>query len=444
MKKIFFISLLFYGFVAQSQTSFKAWEAQINKDNCTAESVLKEPGRFWDNHTGGATGGPKQGFSAVEIANAKKMMQAYENVCKPKLQFTGGLAKASFGLNSKPFYNQELVNSYTYNLGFHKFVCNVQTHKLAIVDEYDGVLRVNGNPGFSTSFHSMEGNVAAYRIPANTQNNNDPFIAIYNYYGFADSRVVNAINKGDGFIDLNGEVVGGNMSDHPVVENKPGKGYGITFPNSGFVTVNNDLVYRHAFIAHTDIPFFIPITRKKFLTDLLEFYDREKPELIANMQNRIKNLAKTIAESEKNNSSYLQDQKNRQVVQEQAAKDILRISEQKKQTVTKLLQSKDEKWLNQQAIVQGDNKAFTVPSNRNINSKEIYGNFYFTEFYTGSEGSSQYQINPEYLKKYPPNGAKPTLIDVMFRFRPSDKFLTGVNESFINQLNLDEFRKLLQ
>ncbi len=89
------------------------------------------------------------------------------------------------------------------------------------------------------------------------------------------------------FIDLNSEQAG-NLSAYPVVENKPGKGYGITFPNAGFVTMNNDFIYRHAFITHRDIPFFIAISRKKFLTDLLEFYDREKPLLVANMQNRIK------------------------------------------------------------------------------------------------------------------------------------------------------------
>lgn len=442
MKKIIFISLLLYGFAAQSQTSFKAWTEQITKD-CTKESALKEPGRFWDAHIGGAIGGGKEGISSTEIANAKRMMQAFENLIKPKLQFTGGLAKASFGLNSKAYYNQFYACSYTYNLGFHAFVCNVQTHKLAVVDEYQCVLRVNGNPKFQTVFSSYAGNASAYKIPANTQSVNAPSISIFNYCGFANNKIVNAINNGKGFIDLNSEVVG-NLSEYPVVENKPGKGYGITFPNSGFVTVNNDFVYRHAFITHTDIPFLIPITRKRFLQDMLEYYDREKPELVASMQNRIKNLAKTIIESEKMQSRYLQDQKNRQVLQEQSARDILAVNEQKEQTVTRLLQSKDEKWLNQQAVVQPDNKSFNVPYNRNIDSKEIYGNFYFTEFYTGTEGFSLYQINPEYLKKYPPNGTKPSLIEVMYRFKPNYNFLIGVKESFIDQLNLDEFRKLLQ
>ncbi|MEE1944776.1 hypothetical protein VRU48_06640 [Pedobacter sp. KR3-3] len=440
MKRIFFSCLLFYGFAAQAQ--FNAIAKQMNKD-CNGESVLKEPGRFFDAHVGWTTSGGKAGYTSAEIANANKIMTTFENLCKPKLQFTGGLAKASFGLSSGIFYNQLPVYSYIYNLGLHQFVCNVQTHKLAIVDEYQGVLRVIGNPLFQKVFNAIEGNANAYKVPANSQNINAPFIAILNYYGFADSRVVNAINNGNGFIDLNAEQTG-NLSLYQVVENRPGKGYGINFPNSGFVTVNNDMVYRHAFITHTDIPFFIPITRKKILQDMLEFYDREKPELVANMQDRIKKLAKTIIESEKTNSSYLQDQKNRQVLQEQSARDILAVNEQKKQTVTKLLQSKDEKWLSQQAVVQPDNKSFTVPYNRNINSKEIYGNFYFTEFYTGTEGFSLYQINPEYLKKYPPNGIKPALIDVMFRFKPNDKFLMGVKESFIDQLNLDEFRKLLQ
>jgi len=444
MKKIFFISLVLYGFSVQAQTTFRAWEKQINKD-CTGETVQNEPGRFWDAHIGGTIGGGKEGVSAVDLANAKKMMTAFENICKPKLQFTGGLAKASFGLSSGTFYNQLTVCSYTYNLGFHKFVCNIQTHKLAIVDEYYGVLRVTGNPGFQTIFRSFEGKPAAYKIPANSQNINAPFIPLLNYCAFIDNKLVNAINNGNGFVELPNEGVGDqlNQSNGQVLENKPGKGYGWTGSN-GFVTMGTvSFIYRHAFITHTDIPFFVPVTRKKFLTDLLEFYDREKPELVANMQDKIKNLAKTIIESEKTNSSYLQGQKDRQVNQEQAAKDILAINEQKKQTVTKLLQTKDEKWLNQQAIVQGDNKAFAQPANRNINAKEIYGNFYFNDFYTGSEGLKLYQINPEYLKKYPPGGTKPAIIDVIYRFSTGDKFLTGINETFINQLDLSEFRKLL-
>lgn len=444
MKKILFVSLVLYGFAVQAQTTFKAWEKQITRD-CTGESVQNEPGRFWDAHNGWATGGGKGEYTATEINSAKKMMTAFENVCKPKLQFTGGLAKASFGTGSKSFYNRSVTNTYMYNLGFHEFVCNIQTHKLAIVDEYQGVLRVTANPSFQTVFHFFEGNIAAYKIPANSQQATAPFIAVYNYYAFADNRLVNAINNGNGFIELPAEGVGDqlNQSNGQVLENKPGKGYGWNGSN-GFVTIGAvGFIFRHAFITHTDLPFFIPVSRKQFLTDLLEFYDREKPELVANMQEKIKNLAKTIIESGKNNSSYLQGQKDRQAIQEQAAKDILTISEQKKQTVTKLLQSKDEKWLNQQAIVPGDNKAFTVPSNRNINTKEIYGNFYFTDFYTGSEGLKLYQVNPEYLKKYPPNGARPAIIDVIYRFRTSDKFLTGVNDSFINQLDLGEFRKLL-
>jgi len=440
MKRIFLISLVFYGFSARSQTTFKAWTQQLAKD-CTEETVLKEPGRFWDNHIGGATGGAKSGFSAIEIANAKKMMQAFENIIKPRLQFTGGLAKASFGLNSKSFYNQELVSSYTYNLGFHAFACNVQTHKLAVVDEYQGVFRVTGNPGFQQAFTSFQGNAAAYKIPANTPDINAPFISIYNYYAFADSRLVNAINNGKGYIDLTDETAG--AQSNQVLENKPGKGYGWNGSNNNFVTVNNDFVYRHAFITHTDIPFFIPVSRKKFLTDLLEFYDREKPELVANMQDKIKSLTQTITESEKRNSSYLQDQKSKQALQEQSAREILAVNEQKKQTVIKLLQSKDEKWLSLQATIQFNNKSFAIPYDRNRNLKEVYGDFYFTDFYMGTDGLYLYQVNPDYLKKYPPNAVKPSLIDVMYRFRPNDKFLTGVNEAFINLLNLEEFRKLL-
>lgn len=432
MKKIFFISLAFCALTAA---------AQPTKQDCTEESVANEPGRFLDAHAGARTGGSRSGFSAADIANAQKMMTAFEKVCKPKLQFTGGQAKASFSLNSRSYYDQQLTNAYMYNLGFHKFVCNVQTHKLAIVSEYQGVLRVMANPWFRPAFSSFEGNAAAYKIPANTQLTNAPFIAIFNYYAFADTGLVNAVNKGNRFIDLTDESAG--SMNIQVLEYIPGKGYG-WYGSNGFVKMGDvSFIYRHAFISHTDIPFFIPVTRKKFLTDMLEFYEREKPELVANMQHKIKNLTSTIAESARTNSRYLEDQKNMLAAQEQAARDILTINEQKKQIAVKLLQSKDQKWLNQPAVVRGDNKDFPVPYNRQINSKEIYGNFYFTEFYTGTDGVKLYHINPDYLKKYPSNGAKPAIIDVMYRFRTGDKFLTGVNKTFINQLDLDQFRKLL-
>lgn len=432
MNRLFFISLLLCGFVVQ---------AQQTKQDCTEESVKSEPGRFLDAHIGGTVGGGKEGLTSTNIAIARKMMMAFESVCKPKLKFTGGQAKASFGLNSKGLYNQESVCSYTYNLGFHQFVCNVQTHKLAIVDEYQGVLRVTGNPRFQRVFNFVGVDDPAYRIPANTTNVNAPVIAVCNYYAFDDSRLVNAINNGNGFVDLTDAEAG--AQHNQFVENKPGKGYGYTSSNNNFITLNNSFVFRHAFIAHTDIPFFIPVSRKKFLADLLEFYEHEKPVLVAGMQEKIKALNKTIAESERTNSSYLQGQKSRQALQEQSARDILSVNEQKTQTVTKLLQSKDEEWLSRQAVVQPD-KSFAVPYDRNRNLEEVYGKFYFTDFYAGKDGAGLYQINPEYLKKYPPNATRPSLIDVVYRFNTSNTFLLGVNESFISQLDLDGFRKLLE
>ncbi|MBS1563097.1 MAG: hypothetical protein JST39_01860, partial [Bacteroidetes bacterium] len=130
MKSIYFIGLALLAYTAQ---------AQQTQQDCTNESVVREPGRFVDRHVGGSIGGVKEGVTAAELANARKNMQAFENIIKPKLVFTGGQAKASFGLNSRFVCNRQVAFSYTYNLGFYLFVCNIQTHKLAIVDEYQGV-----------------------------------------------------------------------------------------------------------------------------------------------------------------------------------------------------------------------------------------------------------------------------------------------------------------
>ncbi|MBS1566825.1 MAG: hypothetical protein JST39_20740, partial [Bacteroidetes bacterium] len=83
-------------------------------------------------------------------------------------------------------------------------------------------------------------------------------------------------------------------------------------------------------------------------------------------------------------------------------------------------------------------------SDRKRNMEEVYGKFYFTDFYTGTEGLSLFQINPRYLEKYPVDVAKPSLIKVMYRFKPNYPFLIGVNESFISKIDLNEFRKLIE
>jgi hypothetical protein len=423
MKKIFLFSVLFYSITAIAQ-------------DCTEESRLKEPGRFLDAHTGKKLSGAS--YTSAETATASKMLTAFEKVCKANLQFQGGQAKASFLMNTRSRYNQSQVPSYMYNLGFHAFACNVVTHKLAVVDEYMGVLRVTANPDFNLTF-SIDRNNEAYRIPANTANVNAPLINICSYYGFADNKLVSLINNGNQFFD---HTTNGVNEQGTILEIKPGKGYGYTTSN-GFITMNNELLFRVAYLTHADIPFFIPISRKKFLTDLLEYYDREKPVLTSAVQENIKKLKATIAESEKTNSPYLANQKERLALFEQSAREIPTVNEAKKQAATKLLQTNDEKWLSQQAVVKFENKSFTLPLDRKRNMEEVYGRFYFTDFYTGTEGINLYQINPDYIKKYPPTGPKPSLILVRYRFRPNDKFLMSVMDDYINKLNLEEFRKLL-
>lgn len=424
MKKIFLFSILFHSVVCLAQ-------------DCTEESKLKEPGRFLDAHTGKPIGGT-QVYSPVERATINKMLTSFENVCKANLQFTGGQAKASFGMNTGPMYCQTRMPSYTYNLGFHAFACNIRTHKLAVVDEYQGVLRITANPWFDPTF-SIDRNNEAYRIPANTTNANAPLINICAYYGFAQSKHVDAINTGNQFFDL---AANGIDEQGTILEIKPGSGYGYTTSN-GFINFNNELIFRVAYITHTDLPFFIPVSRRKFLTDLLEYYDREKPVLTSAIQEKIKMLKTTITESEKNKSPYLKDQKDRLALLEQSAQEIPTVNEGKKQTATKLLQTKDENWLSQPAAVQAYNKTFTLPLDRKRNMEEVYGKFYFTDFYTGTEGIYLYTINPDYIKKYPPTGGKPSLIKVLYRFRPNDKFLMNVLGDYISKLNPGEFRKLL-
>lgn len=409
-----------------------------NAQQCTDETVLKEPGRYLDNYTG--KGLRKEAFTPTEIANARKTLTAMADLCKKNLVFTGGQAKASFMLNSKGHYNQLTAGSYMYNLGFHKFVCNVKTHQLQIVVEYANVLRITANPGFERATFSFDYDDPVFRNPMNSQDIHAPRININGHYGFGNAAIVDAINNGKGFIDLSDELIAPNTM---LAENRPGKGYGFVLGNSFEKAYGTSHVYRHWYITHTDIPFLIPVTRKKFLQDLLEYYEREKSALSLEVQRQIKLYQSYIASDKKNGYSSESNEKFLAKLQGDAA-EINTANEKKKAYAANLLGSKDEKWLNEPAVVARDNKTFStydIVSKRNKES--TWGRFYFTEFYTGKDGVNLYYINPEYLKKYPPTGAKPSVIKVMYRFLATEAFGNGINQSFINKLDIGGLRKLL-
>lgn len=411
----------------------------IHAQNCTDESVRNEPGRFLDNHTGKKLGG--SAYTTAQKAQATKLMQDFENVCKKNIsQFTGGQAKSSFfGLSGKMFYGTQLTYERTYNLGFHEFVCHVQSRQLKIVDEYQGVLRINGNPDFRKIFENIDQGNPLYRQPMNSPDVNAPMLAVFEYMGFEHPEIVESINKSNGYFDATEETVGGQGTQ--LLKTKNGGGLAYSFEDrsvdwSGYT-------FRHWFFTHTDIPFLIPVSRKEFLQAVLEYYEREKIALTDNMQKMLTTARSGVAEMEKNKNPYLQNQKDRLALLEKSAGEIPIINEQKKATAKKLLSEQDEKWLNSQVIIQHDNKAFRIPSDPKRDLSAVYGKFYFTDFYTGTYGYKLYRINPEYLKKYPANGPKPAVIEVMYRYSTLNKFTLSVRDKYINNLDFEGIRKLL-
>lgn len=409
--------------------------AQQTGKDCTDESVKNEPGRYFDNHTGKTLKG--QHYTSSELAAAKKLLTAIDNVCKKNLVFTGGQAKASFMMNSRRHYNEQYPVTAMYNLGFHKLVCNIQTHKSAIVSEYMGVLRVTTNPKFYPAFQ-LDSENRAYILKVGSSAFSTPLIDIFNYTCFEDPAIADTINKGTGFFELNNETAGGQGCF--LVQHVSGKGAGYWF-NGNFVG-GLDYVYHHAFITHTDIPFLVPVSRKKFLQDLIVFYEREKPLLLAAMKERLGNARKSVAEMEANKNPYLDNAKKGLQEVEQDDKEIVKILDHKRIYALELLANKGEEWLSQPAAVERDKKTFINYANRR-SMGHVYGEFYFKEFYTGNEGLLLYQVNPDYLKKYPATGSKPAMINVMYRYRTRDAFTISVRDSYIKNLDLEGLKKLL-
>lgn len=395
------------------------------------------PGKYTD-HTH-----PKYPFSLKGTAQEKAYMTSQliaiektEEASRKNFQLTGCVARVSFSslLSNNSNFNH---TGYGYQLGVYRTVCHATQHIVKTVDEYRTVLRVDVNPTLvvgsipATQIGIGDFNIGKsqqsvrYQIPTDAVQgpgySQDCINKPSRVSKYISERMV-LTGRSDNYKDAHTDFLKLNNGNGYVENWLGGDRYGNHNASS------YQWVDRHYLITQPGIPLLIPVSRKQYLQDMLEYLEIEKTNFYYDVDRRIKEYAG-------NNADYAK-QKMEVLLADKAAYPEL--YETKKIKIKQLLVSQKADWLQQQAIVGNSKNTYDA----NDRLKEL-GTFYDRE---EEYRSALYVINPEYFKRNTSQPAKPILIEVQFRYeltRDYD-FSERLFNNFLKNFDFNALRKIVQ
>jgi len=398
--------------------------------NGTADNI---PG-IYTNHTNPKYGPPSLKGTAAEKAEMMKNLIAIEKLeeaSRKDFQLTGCVARVSFA-NITGGNGNYHHTGYGYQLGVYQNVCHVTQHIVKTSDEYHTVLRVDINPTAAGNVRPMEigigdvniskyPNTIQYQIPIDyiqgkeTGNNPSNVSKYISERGLLSNRSNNYKDYHTDFLKLN--------SGNGYTENwMNGDRYGTNGPNSYL------FIDRRYLITKPGIPLLIPVSRKQYLLDMLDYLEIEKANFEYDWNSKMKALSGNSSDYTKKQMAILQADK--------AA--YPKLYEAKKEKLKQLLASKKEDWLQKQAVVGN-------PGNKNDANERLneLGNFYDKE---EEYKSALYVLNPEYFNRNTNQPAKPILMEVQFRYQIARDY--GFSErlirNFEKNFDFNALRKMVE
>ncbi|MFV0604801.1 MAG: hypothetical protein ACK5NK_03070, partial [Niabella sp.] len=347
---------------------------------------------------------------------------------------TGCVARVSFSRTDNRTYGKNTYAGYGYQLGVYQLVCHRTEHVPKIVDEYNTVLRIDINPSFpqgiqgggTGEFYIKYGN-PRYNIPIeaklgpgfeNDKKNNPIAVSKYISERMLLTNRSNAYKSyHDDFLKLNN---GEGYTENWI----RGDRYAKTADAAGYC-----LKDRRYLILKPGVPLLVPVSRKQYLEDMLEYFEIEKA-----------NFFYRNAEEVKKYSNDNSDFAKKYLVGLNADRDAYpKLYEAKKATAKELLANKKTEWLERQAIIEYNNATKYDGTER----VKALDKFYESESeYT----AALYVLNPEYTKLNNDPVTKPKIIEVEFRYdnnkdnRYSDRLIRNFEKNF----DFDALRKMMQ
>ena len=425
---IFILFLLLYsnGTFAQKTTAAEAASVPCNGN---ADGL---PGTYTD-HTNPKYPGSLKGNPQDKAAMTRQLiaLEKLEEASRREFQLTGCVARVSFSGGDKNTFGN---NEYGYQLAAYRNVCHVTEHIVKTVGEYLTVLRINVNPTLTPmslipcgtgEFYIDKSRSVRYDIPIDAKQgpnyskdrlNNPSRISQYTSRDrVLTSRSSDYKNKQADFLKIiNGEGYVENWMSGSQYDKPNPRGY--------------KLIDRHYLITRPGIPLLIPVSRKQFLEDLLEYFEIEKANFYYNLEEQMKNSVGNNSDNAKKRTAVFETDK--------AAYPAL--YEAKKSKVKQLLTSQKAEWLQKPAIVDYSN---------NIHDASQWladtGKFYDEE---DEKKIALYIFNPAYFKTDIHQPSKPILMEVAFRYEIGEDrgFSIRLFDNFVKNYDMDALRKMLQ
>jgi len=380
------------------------------------------PGRYTD-HTNPKYPTSLKASSAAEktaMLNQLIALEKLEEKSRSQFKLTGCVARVSFSTLTGGSFAGCTPRAYSYQLGVYANVCHIAEHIVKTVDEYRTVLRVNVNPMLSagnapaggTGEFYLTDKTVRYEIPLEPSSRVAQYLSESmvlanrsNDYKNSHAEFLKIIN-GDGYTE---NWMSGSREDKPS-------------PHSYW------WIERCYLITRPGVPLLIPVTRKQFLEDLLEYFETEKSNFYISLESKLKNIAG-------NNSDN--SRKMRATMEADRAAYPLHYAA-KKAKVNQLLSAQSNDWLQTPAVVEYNSRSYDA----NQRLADI-GKFFDAE---NEYRAALYVYNPEYFKRYINQTTRPLFMEVAFRYEiAADRGFSGrLFQNFAANYDMDALRKMVE
>jgi len=403
MKQFLIFSVTVFGSISGFSQGIKKITDPLTPCSSRAE-VYAMPGIYTDHNN------TKYGFSlkgtAAEKATMMKNLIAVEKLeeaSRKDFKLTGCVARTDFARHGTSDYGKNAYASYWYSMGVYALVCNVNQHASKIVDEYRTVFRVEFNPSImpggvhavGTGEFNMKNGNPMYEIPVQAKvgpnfekdkSNNPSHVSQY----ISEATLMAA--RSDNYKDYHSDFLKLNNGNGYVEHWEMGARYDTHGPNS------YQCIDRRYFLTKPGVPLLLPVSRKQYLLDMLEYFEIEKANFEYDNAEKIKRIGNNTADYAKKTLAALEADK----------LAYPKIYEAKKAKVNDLLVKQKPEWLQKPAVVDQDRLL------KNANEiLEALGRFYDQE---GENKCALYVLNPAYFVSNNGQAAKPLLIEVQFRY----------------------------
>ncbi len=393
-----------------------AHQSAISQTCISDDDLTKLPGKFTD-HKWTPAGGHTSSYSAVEQTLALKTLSSIETNFVKYFWGDGTNGKASFGFSEGNYFNNLFLGQYSFTTGFYELICKDGNIKTA--HEFGTDFKITINPFIEPGLNiNGRGRQYDFSVPGNRKNFSNT-INLFRYMIFSNKEEPEKINSGNSYI-----------------ESKP--------------------IYHDAYDKHPDVVrnwYFAPagkmilieVTRKEYLESLLEFYEREKPGLLKEMDRLIAIDKSTLKlyEKEKDGKSkkdydYFLNRIKEYETDRQRYENAYKT---KKDKVTSLLKSNAESWLNEPAVLSKEVIMGSYCRSGSLKEYEETGCFSFNDFASIENGYTVYKWNPDLFKQQP--ATSPVFIKVSLRYKSGIELSEKIRDYYTKNLDFTFIKSIL-